>query len=164
LAQGDAAPKNVVKLNGSYMLHWFSGSAVSLIGAGPEVEIGLAEKASMQFGLYYLSRIGEPTKEPVIYTRMVYFNWSGRWYTQQVLNGLYGGVLIGIGIPTDNSVTADLGVQGGYQIVEGNVTFEFGCQAGYGLLRDKSYYGNEPIYDTSWGFFLKPFVTIGYGF
>ena len=163
-AQEEFTPKNIVKLNGNYILHWFAGSSVSLIGVGPEVEISLNEKTSMGFSLYYMTRIGEPTKKPVIYTDVIYFKWSGRWYSEQVLNGLYGGVLIGIGMPTDNALTADLGVQGGYQIADGRFSFEFGCEAGYGVLRDKSYYGGEPIYDAVWGFYLRPFVSIGYGF
>ena len=161
-AQEEFTPKNIVKLNGNYILHWFSGSSVSQIGAGPEVELSLNEKVTMGFALYYMTRIGEVVKEPRKYTDVIYFTWSARWYKTEALKGLYGGVLVGFGKPTYSAFTGDLGVQGGYQMIEDRFSFEFGCQAGYGMLRENS--GDIGYYDTFWGFYLRPFVSIGYGF
>jgi hypothetical protein len=163
-AQDDFKPKNILKLNGYYLLHSFTGSSVSMIGIGPELELSLNEKTSTSFGLYYMTRVGELTKQPKIYIDVIYFTWGGRWYSTEVLDGFYAGLLIGIGKPTSNSWTGDLGVQAGYQVVDGRFSYEIGLQGGYGFLREQSTYQGEPIYDTQWGFFTRPFVSLGYGF
>jgi len=163
-AQDDAAVTKILKLNGSYIIHWFEGEAVHLVGAGPELELALSEKTSTSFALYYNIRVDDPTNKPQIYTDVIYFTWSGRWYSKEVLDGFYGGILVGIGKPTTTAMTGDLGVQAGYQVLDGKFSYEFGIQAGYGLLRNKTYYNNEPLYETVWGFYTRPYLSIGFGF
>ena len=55
-AQDDGSVSKILKLNASYLVHWFEGSAVHLVGTGPELELALNDKTSTSFALYSFSR------------------------------------------------------------------------------------------------------------
>jgi len=157
--------ENVLKGGANYLLHSFDGSSVSLIGLGATFERSVNDYWTVNAHLGYNFRVDDIVKEPRRYSDVLYIALSGRYYFQEPVSGPYGGFGIGLGLPTTDAISGDFFAEGGYHIVNDQLSIDFGFRAGYGAFRESI--GQEydaPIYETYWGFILMPYVTLGVAF
>ena len=164
VSQTSQESSTIVKLDGGYLLHWFSGDPVSLAGFGFSFERAVNKDWSFALALNYNFRVDDPLKEPRTYTDLIFFDISGRKYFTEAPSGTYCGAGLDIGVPKTLATAGDLFILGGYQIIDDQLSFDLNVQFGYGVLREKinDYWG--VYYEKEWGFFIRPGISIGYVF
>lgn len=157
---------NVRVINGdaSLMLHWFDGNPVYLFGTGASYEQTMTNRWSMDFQINYLVRIDDRINPPQRYTDVVYFGLEFRNYIRTAPAGLYWGPGLSLALPTSQTTAGDFFLTGGYHFIEGHLSADINLTFGYGASRDRTddYWGS--YYETWWGFFVRPKVSIGFAF
>ena len=154
----------IINADADLMMHWFSGDLVYLFGTGFSYEQTMTNRWSMDFGINYLVRIDDRVNPPQRYTDVVYFSLEFRNYISTAPSGLYWGPGLALALPSSQTTAGDFYMTGGYHFLEGRLSADINLSVGYGASRDWINDSWGSYYETWWGFFVKPKISVGFAF